>query len=79
MISSDLTGLLYGREVDSPIVKVVRALSGHGAVSTSQIARSTGLARSTVSTILVELKRSNLVVEVEVRNPGPGDLRSLIL
>ncbi|CAI9399184.1 N-acetylglucosamine repressor [Pleomorphomonas sp. T1.2MG-36] len=72
MLTSELEGLLYGRELDSPVVKVVRALSGHGAVSTSQIARNTGLARSTVSTILADLKRSNLVVEMEVRNPGPG-------
>jgi predicted NBD/HSP70 family sugar kinase len=72
MITSELEGLLYGRELDSPVVKVVRALSGHGAVSTSQIARNTGLARSTVSTILADLKRSNLVVEMEARNPGPG-------
>ena len=72
MLTSELEGLLYGRELDSPVVKVVRALSGHGAVSTSQIARNTGLARSTVSTILADLKRSNLVVEMEARNPGPG-------
>jgi predicted NBD/HSP70 family sugar kinase len=72
MINDDLKGLLYEREVDSPIARVVRALSGHGAVSASQIARSTGLARSTVSTILSDLKRSNLLVEVETRSPGLG-------
>lgn len=72
MLTEDLKGLLYEREVDSPIARVVRALSGHGAVSASQIARSTGLARSTVSTILTDLKRSNLVVEVETRSPGLG-------
>lgn len=72
MINEDLRGLLYEREVDSPVARVVRALSGHGAVSASQIARSTGLARSTVSTILTDLKRSNLVVEVETRSPGLG-------
>lgn len=72
MLNEDLKGLLYEREVDSPIARVVRALSGHGAVSASQIARSTGLARSTVSTILADLKKSNLVVEVETRSPGLG-------
>lgn len=72
MISDDLRGLFYEREVDSPVAKVVRALSGHGAVSTSQIARSTGLARSTVSTILADLKRSSLVVEVEVETRTTG-------
>lgn len=66
MITDDLRGLFYEREVDSPVTKVVRALSGHGAVSASQISRTTGLARSTVSTILTDLKRSSLVVEVEV-------------
>lgn len=72
MITEDLKGLLYEREVDTPVARVVRALSGHGAVSASQIARSTGLARSTVSTILTDLKRSSLVVEVETRSPGLG-------
>lgn len=72
MISDDLRGLFYEREADSPVTKVVRALSGHGAVSASQIARSTGLARSTVSTILTDLKRSSLVVEVEVETRATG-------
>lgn len=72
MITDDLRGLFYEREVDSPVTKVVRALSGHGAVSASQIARSTGLARSTVSTILTDLKRSSLVVEVEVETRNTG-------
>lgn len=72
MIANDLRGLLYERAVDSPVTRVVRALSGHGPVSASQIARTTGLARSTVSTILTDLKRSSLVVEVEgeARNSG---------
>jgi predicted NBD/HSP70 family sugar kinase len=72
MISDDLRGLLNERHVDSPVARVVRALSGHGAVSAAQIARTTGLARSTVSTILADLKRSSLVVEVETRSPGVG-------
>ena len=72
MIGADLNGLLHGGASDAPIAKVVGALSGHGAVSTAQIVRSTGLARSTVSTILSDLKRSNLVVEVDARNAGPG-------
>ena len=72
MISDDLMGLLNERHDDSPVARVVRALSGHGAVSTAQIARKTGLARSTVSTILGDLKRSGLVVELETRSPGVG-------
>lgn len=72
MASGDLKDLLTERQVDSPVARVVRALSGHGAVSTAQIARTTGLARSTVSTILTELRRSKLVVEVETRSPGLG-------
>jgi predicted NBD/HSP70 family sugar kinase len=72
MISGDLRGLLDERQVDTPVARVVRALSGHGAVSAAQIARTTGLARSTVSTILADLKRSSLVVEVETRSPGIG-------
>jgi len=72
MVGSDLRDLLTERQVDSPVARVVRALSGHGAVSTAQIARTTGLARSTVSTVLGELRRSKLVVEVETRSPGLG-------
>lgn len=72
MLNSDLKGLLYENDADAPVARVVRALSGHGSVSTAQIARNTGLARSTVSTILGELKRSKLVVEVETRSPGLG-------
>lgn len=72
MLSAELKGLLHEQEVDSPAAKVVRALSGHGSVSTAQIARTTGLARSTVSTILGDLKRSRLVIEVDTRNSGPG-------
>jgi len=72
MLSAELTGLFYEQELDSPVAKVVRALSGHGSVSTSQIVRATGLARSTVSTILSDLKRSQLVIEVDARNSGPG-------
>lgn len=72
MIANDLRGLFYERETDSPVARVVRALSGHGAVSASQIARTTGLARSTVSTILTDLKRSSLVVEVEVETRQSG-------
>ena len=72
MISGGLRGLLDERQVDTPVARVVRALSGHGAVSTAQIARTTGLARSTVSTILADLRRSSLVVEVETRSPGIG-------
>lgn len=72
MLNDDLRGLFYEREVDSPVARVVRALSGHGAVSAAQIARSTGLARSTVSTILTDLKRSSLVVEVEVGTRSTG-------
>ena len=72
MITDDLRGLFFERETDSPVTRVVRALSGHGAVSASQIARTTGLARSTVSTILTDLKRSSLVVEVEVETRQSG-------
>ncbi|WIJ27060.1 ROK family transcriptional regulator [Devosia sp. RR2S18] len=95
MNTGDLHGLFYDRRADSPAAKVVRALSGHGAVSASQLARTTGLARSTVSTTLGELKRSSLVVEVETTtrqaasagrpalahslNPGAGTCVGILL
>ena len=43
--------------------RIVRVLSEYGALSATQISRISGLAKSTVSTALVELRRSGMVVE----------------
>jgi predicted NBD/HSP70 family sugar kinase len=59
----DLRTLLADRGVGTPSGRIVRTLSERGSLSAAQLARLTGLAKSTVSTALVELKRSELVVE----------------
>ncbi len=59
----DLRTLLADRGVGTPSGRIVRTLSERGSLSAAQLARLTGLAKSTVSTALSELKRSELVVE----------------
>jgi predicted NBD/HSP70 family sugar kinase/biotin operon repressor len=53
-------------------LRVVDALQDEGIASRAEIARSTGLSRSTVSTIVADLQRSGLVIE---RDAGDGDAR----
>jgi predicted NBD/HSP70 family sugar kinase len=67
----------------SPASQVIRVLGQNGSMTSAQIARLTGLARSTVSTAVTELKSSNVVVEFE-QTPAstgavgrPGTLLSL--
>lgn len=60
----ELRSLLADRSVDTPTGRIVRVLSERGALSAAQISRLTGLAKSTVSTTLAELRRSEMVVEV---------------
>jgi predicted NBD/HSP70 family sugar kinase len=49
----------------APASQIIRALSQHGGMSSAQIARHTGLARSTISTAVNELKANRVVVEIE--------------
>ena len=62
--------------------RIVRVLREYGSLSASQIARITGLAKSTVSTALSELRRSGMVVEsagTDVgRNAGVGRPATLL-
>ena len=67
-----LRRLLIDASDGEPKARIVRALSGHGAVSAHQIARATGLARSTVSTGLADLRRSGLLVEAGEDARGMG-------
>lgn len=60
----ELRSLLADRSLGTPTGRIVRALSERGALSAAQISRITGLAKSTVSTALAELRRSDMVVEV---------------
>lgn len=69
MHESRLKSLLDDRESGSPATRIARIMSERGALSAAQIARLTGLARSTVSMALAELRQSGIVVEV----PGGED------
>ena len=60
---SNLNSLLDDREADTPGARVVRILSERGAVSAGDLARATGLARSTISMALAELRRAEVIVE----------------
>jgi predicted NBD/HSP70 family sugar kinase len=52
-------------EGTKPVSRVIRVLSQHGGMSAAQLARATGLARSTISAAVSELKSENIVVELE--------------
>jgi predicted NBD/HSP70 family sugar kinase/DNA-binding MarR family transcriptional regulator len=71
MKETRLKSLLGSDNPDTTAGRIVRALSERGSLSGAQIARLTGLARSTVSTAVAELRQSGLVTEAD--NPaGPG-------
>jgi predicted NBD/HSP70 family sugar kinase len=57
---------------EAPAGRVVRAIAATGAVSATQLVKSTGLARSTVSTVLTDLKDRGIVLEGETRSAGFG-------
>ena len=65
MSSSRLQQILADQHNGSPGNLIVRTMSERGAISAADIARETGLARSTVSTALAELKKSGIVVEIQ--------------
>ena len=59
----DLKSLLTDRTLGTPTGRIVRVLSERGGSSATQIARLTGLAKSTVSMTLSDLRQSGMVVE----------------
>ena len=59
----ELKSLLADRALGTPTGQIVRLLSERGSMSAAQIARLSGLAKSTVSTTLSDLRRSGVVVE----------------
>ena len=70
-----LKSLLSEEAVATPTGRVVRALSQHGTMSPREITASTGLAKSTVSTALTELRRAGMVVDSaadSIRSAGVG-------
>lgn len=65
---------------DSPAGRIVRGLAALGAATAGQLAKSTGVGRSTVSTVLSELKDDDIVIDVEAKTSGfgrPSQLLSL--
>lgn len=50
---------------ETPVSQVIRVLSQQGGMSAAQLARVTGLARSTISAAVTELKGEHIVVELD--------------
>jgi predicted NBD/HSP70 family sugar kinase len=63
MSDGDLTSWLEDGDAATPEGRIVRVMSERGAVSAAEVARVTGLARSTISMALAELRRARVVVE----------------
>ena len=67
--------LLQADQVDTPSGRIIRVLSERGSQSAAQIARSTGLARSTVSTSVAALRKSGLIIEADLpAGPTPQQI-----
>jgi len=72
MLRDELTSLLDDAGGDSAEARVVRVLSERGAVSANEIARATGLARSTISNAIAELRSARMIVEMEGNEQSRG-------
>ncbi|RYH12827.1 MAG: transcriptional regulator, partial [Alphaproteobacteria bacterium] len=59
----ELKSLLDDGALGTPAGRIVRMLTERGAMSAAQLSRLTGLAKSTVSTAVSELRRSGMVLE----------------
>jgi predicted NBD/HSP70 family sugar kinase len=64
-VQSRIKQIIANVSAGSPASEIIRALTQHGGMTSAQIARHTGLARSTISTGLADLKSSCVVVESE--------------
>jgi predicted NBD/HSP70 family sugar kinase len=62
-VALNLNTLLDAPDPGGPESRVVRFLSERGATAAGELARETGLARSTISMALAELRRHQIVVE----------------
>lgn len=68
------------RDQEAPAGRIVRAIAAIGAATATQLVKSTGLARSTVSTLLSELKDGGIVLDLDTKSNGfgrPSQLLSL--
>ena len=72
MLRDDLQALLDDADADHAEARVVRVLSERGAVSANEIARATGLARSTISHALAELRKARVIVEAPAGETARG-------
>jgi predicted NBD/HSP70 family sugar kinase len=70
--ASGLRDLLGGSDSSGPVPRLVRLLGARGAMSPAQIARTSGMARSTISGVLAELRASGMVVEVRRTTSSHG-------
>jgi predicted NBD/HSP70 family sugar kinase len=71
--NNELKHLLSDGDAATPEGRIVRILSERGASSAADVARATGLARSTISMALAELRRARVVVET----PPPDGARGV--
>jgi len=65
---------------EAPSGRLVRGLAAFGAATAGQLVKSTGLGRSTVSTLLSELRDAGIVIDVDAKTGGfgrPSQLLSL--
>jgi predicted NBD/HSP70 family sugar kinase len=65
---------------ESPAGRLVRAMAALGAATAGQLVKSTGIGRSTISTLLSELRDAEIVIDVEAKTSGfgrPSQLLSL--
>ena len=72
MLRDELKSLLDDGGGDGAEARVVRVLSERGAVSANEIARATGLARSTISQALTELRNARVLVEAPAQGAARG-------
>jgi predicted NBD/HSP70 family sugar kinase/DNA-binding transcriptional ArsR family regulator len=66
MVQSRIRQVMSSTASGTPASQIIQALSQHGGMSAAQIARLTGLARSTISTAVSHLRESHVVVEIEL-------------
>lgn len=70
MAQSRIKQIMSTVATGTPASQIIRALSQQGGMTAAQIARHSGLARSTISAAVAGLKDSLVIVEVEQESPG---------
>ncbi len=63
VFKDELKALLFDAAAETAEARVVRVLSERGAASATDLSRATGLARSTISMVLSELRKNKIIVE----------------